>query len=264
MNKSCTDSLLFYFDILGYKEKIYKNSLDFFNVVQNAIEKINNIVNNFSDNFNIKIFSDNAVVSIDNTEENLQKLISLAILIQASLMQNELLIRGSITSGEFYMDNICVYGNALVRAVELEHEAKYPRVIIDTKINTEIFIKKHLCIKDYSDEYVFINFLELKNIFQKIELGSIGQSNLNSPMELINVDITKIKEFISKASNENCNYKGVNKNNIAEINSIERKFYKYLWLIEYYNKFCSNNRYTKIKYELSLCKKLMKINLKIV
>ncbi len=265
MNNSCSNCLLLYFDILGYKEEIFINSPQFLNVIQQSITAIKNIVNTFSENFKIKIFSDNAVISISNSEENLQNLISLAMMIQTSLMQNELLIRGSITSGEFYIDDNCVYGNALVRAVELEHEAKYPRIIIDKNIKTEEFIDNHLCLKDSFDDYTFVNFLGLNSAFQKIDFNSMNPNIINSPMDLINVDIEKIKEFITKASEKNCNYDNIKSNDFTGINNIERKFFKYLWLIEYFNKFCStSNHAEEIRYTLILCKNVMKINLKIL
>lgn len=44
------------------------------------------------------------------------------------------LVRGGITIGDFYIDDMFVWGAALVKAYELEEKiAVYPRVILDEK-----------------------------------------------------------------------------------------------------------------------------------
>ena len=84
-----------------------------------------------------KIFSDNIVIYIsENAIDNngftpLEQIIVIASYIQNVALEEGFLLRGAITTGQFYGSELFVYGPALTEAVIMEEkEAIYPRIII--------------------------------------------------------------------------------------------------------------------------------------
>jgi hypothetical protein len=54
--------------------------------------------------------------------------------ILGKLIEYRLLARGGVAYGDLVHDNAKIYGPALVRAVELERKAFYPRIIVDESL----------------------------------------------------------------------------------------------------------------------------------
>jgi len=87
----------------------------------------------------VKIFSDILVISEEVTDEvasfenGLLRLIYFVSYFQAcALTKSRLLVRGAVTLGTLYIDDILVWGSGLLRAYTLEHElALYPRILFD-------------------------------------------------------------------------------------------------------------------------------------
>lgn len=85
----------------------------------------------------VKIFSDNIVVALpyDASQQRADALFAVAVMsamLQVSFLVRGWLIRGGIASGDFFMDDVMVWGPALVRAYELESRVAYfPRVVIE-------------------------------------------------------------------------------------------------------------------------------------
>ena len=85
----------------------------------------------------IKIFSDNLILAQALDGKNDKAIISSFIQVIAALQFDSLstydwLLRGGITIGDLFMDDIMVWGEALVRSYQLEdHVAVFPRVVID-------------------------------------------------------------------------------------------------------------------------------------
>lgn len=68
-------------------------------------------------------------------------------------------MRGAIVEGEFFHNDIIVYGKGLVEAVQLEENiAKYPRILVKTKVNEANSC--YYLVKD-SDDKMFLNIFHL-------------------------------------------------------------------------------------------------------
>lgn len=117
-----------------------------------------------------KIFSDNIIIAkkLSNIKE--QRIKDIRSLFICTGRFQELaasdsvgwMLRGGITIGELFIDNIMVWGEALIKAYYLENNiANYPRVIIDENIMNEIIDCEEL--KDYIykdfDGLYFLNYL---------------------------------------------------------------------------------------------------------
>jgi hypothetical protein len=64
-------------------------------------------------------------------------------LLQISLIQRGISVRGAISSGKLFHNEAIVFGPALVEAVELEKLAMYPRVILSREILTMGMVDYH-------------------------------------------------------------------------------------------------------------------------
>lgn len=87
----------------------------------------------------VKIFSDNILLALptdnDNREQNIKSIVNLVSNFVHQAADNGYLIRGALTEGDFFHNDIIVYGKALVEAVEMEEKyAIYPRVIVKKEI----------------------------------------------------------------------------------------------------------------------------------
>lgn len=93
--------------------------------------------NQNKDEINVSIFSDNLLVAQKLDGENDSVIInhfiqSIAAFQFSAVIDYHWLLRGGVTIGDLYIDDIMVWGNALVRSHNLESGiAYYPRVIID-------------------------------------------------------------------------------------------------------------------------------------
>ncbi len=80
-------------------------------------------------------FSDSIVVSYRMAEPGaVFDMLYDIYLLQISLIQRGISVRGAISSGKLFHDEEIVFGPALVEAVELEKLAMYPRVILSREI----------------------------------------------------------------------------------------------------------------------------------
>ena len=156
-SKKVQESFIFYFDILGYKERIKEMGEEFFlgllslifdEIISKKIEDGMYTINIFGSTvdyvkkFDIKykIFSDNVVMSL-KLENDFQLDFELFISFMnfVGSIQNVLLlllrtyIRGSFAKGSMYIDENFVFGNGLISAYEKEDKmAIYPRIVLDS------------------------------------------------------------------------------------------------------------------------------------
>lgn len=90
------------------------------------------------------------------------------------------LIRGGITIGNFYIDDVIIWGSALLRAYELENTiANYPRIVIDSSIISELrqYGNIHDFILTDIDGISYLNYMHtwhfagqrVKNGFEKMK-----------------------------------------------------------------------------------------------
>lgn len=258
-----------YFDILGYKAFFEESGNDVLEFLQSNISLANDIVKKtspdgiFSDtHFEIKSFSDNFIILIRKTDktDDYQAAKSLAYLIALLqlrfLEKYSILIRGGITKGDAYLNNNIVFGEGLIRAVELEGQAVFPRVILDeTRLGKDVC--EDLCekcvVKDEDDKY-YIDFLGI------IGTG-IGYDDefLFNKKEHVHIIRNNVIKLVKKYGKFNRQVKDIKK--IAET---EKTISKYAWLLMKFNKYC--NFYWpeyEIPYTLTLYYRLMRCEINI-
>lgn len=184
-NYKTSNHIIAYLDILGATNMICNDdSFDFLNhlnmFMEDAIEESGGGIFKHKEEIFIKIFSDNILLAIELKENDEQRNDKIAILfnivanIYNEILRYGYLMRGAIVEGDFFHNDIIVYGKGLVEAVHLEEkEANVPRILVRTKVaephsyylmqdkDNELFLNIfHLC--DTFDDVAFkINLLEM-------------------------------------------------------------------------------------------------------
>lgn len=133
-----------YLDILGGTNIINKDEknehLNNINMIYcDAINESKMFTLNEKIHFCVKIFSDNLLLAIktndENRQKNILKIVNLVSNIIEEMADYGYLMRGSITEGDFFFNEIMVYGKGLVEAVKMEEKyAIYPRIIVKKEI----------------------------------------------------------------------------------------------------------------------------------
>ena len=197
-----------YLDVLGSKDIIYNDEnnehLNKLNMIfEDAISEVKNMNQFFNKDFFVKIFSDNILLAIktenEDRKENIESLLVLINNIVEEVLDYGYLMRGAIVEGDFFCDNVFVYGKALIEVVELEEKyAIYPRVIVQK------------CIREILPQYFYkgADGWDILNVYM---IDDNGLSGVNFKVSLLNL----LKK---------------NKNN-------KKALQKIMWAITYFNEY---------------------------
>jgi len=229
-----------YFDILGYKdffahaskEQIY----EIVSMIYDGISGIKSYLDKFS-NFNIASiienieikfigFSDNFTFAMqvgEGQHEIYRLLAFLSIIadIQKNFILNYgLLVRGGIVKSTAFIGDNIIQGKGIIEAVNMEHEAIYPQIIVSTLIYSDIH-RLH-----------FLTYAEL-------EYGGSIQKKINEGLELTSDE----QKFMVDVQNR---YMGellalTWKDNILMRSNDERPFLNYMYNLDVIN-YCLNQR----------------------
>lgn len=179
---SCSLHAIVYLDLLGTTSKIIKDAHDSYlrdiYALYNSVQIFNKHEAFSPYGFNdikVKIFSDNIILAIElntgNDISRISNLLSFTSLMQINaIIHHSWLMRGGITLGDLFLDDLLVWGPGLVRAYKLESNfAIYPRIVIDPIINSFITnelreekIWDSLFLEDI-DGWSYLNFLNYYN-----------------------------------------------------------------------------------------------------
>lgn len=250
--KKVNECYIVYFDILGYKQYFEDNEEDYelLDTITHMIADVKLHFNVLKDlghkDIHIKAFSDNVIVCVNCNDLAEKEIYQLGFLIayieQYILVRYNLLLRGGFTKGKIYFNSDIVYGKGLIRAVELENKAKFPRIIVDqmfTEKNFE-FAKHNLALQDIDGQLYldyFLNFGIMKDHYKIIRKNIINQ-------------IKKYGKY----------------NNLREENNVKTResiIQKILWVVEKYNQSCDvrTKPDEKIKYHLEANSVLLKMEI---
>jgi len=251
-----------YFDILGYKaffedkESDLSELLESIVAISQDVVKTTSLEGAFNDKFLIKAFSDNFIVLLEDHNiseyQAIKSLSYLLALLQLRFLEKySILLRGSITKGYAYINKSIVFGEGLVRSVELEGMADFPRIIIDDlRISREVC--SDLCEKSLlqdNDEKYYVDFFDVLD-------KRVGDDDFFGENE--KEHLFRIRTNIVKLTNRYGKYNRLVKDN-KKIIQTERTISKYLWLLTKFNNFCIYQYQDfVINYNFVLYQRLMK------
>lgn len=134
-----------FIDILGFKNKVYKSVYDSSELhrIENVLKYIQELKKqNDEDSYSSKyvgrefsMFSDSIVISYPAYGQGnaFNILIDLAH-ICLEILAKGFILRGGITIGKLFHKDVVCFGPAMNMAVEMEKNAKYPRIIVDQNV----------------------------------------------------------------------------------------------------------------------------------
>lgn len=176
-NYETSNYIIAYLDILGAKDIICdNNNFDFLNhlnmFMEDAIEESGGGVFPREEKIYIKIFSDNILLAVELKENDEQRENKIAILfntvanIYNEILRYGYLMRGAIVEGEFFHNDIIVYGKGLVEAVHMEEkEADVPRILVRVKVSES---NSYYYLMQDTDGEFFLNIFHLCNAFDDV------------------------------------------------------------------------------------------------
>lgn len=254
------ERFILYFDILGYKAYFENKENDIMEFLQKAISIFDDIneeekrASSVSKKLRYKTFSDNFIFVVEDEKQDdtvLCFLIQLAAHLQLNyLTKYKITVRGDICFGNIYMDERIVFGEGIVKATQLEHEAIYPRVIIENRIITEICpeAKKNDLIKIDSDEKYYVDY------FHDVKIDSVF--NPDSQMKKY---ICQLRDSVFTLLDRHGHYD----RRISDPNKVEeatRVINKYIWLLVKYNEAITREKLpVSIRYDTKVNSKLYRL-----
>ncbi len=253
-----------YFDILGYKAFFENQENDIIEFLHNVVDMASDVIKKtdsnrvvFGEQFKIKTFSDNFIIMLEETVEHndydcLKSIGYILALLQLRFLEKySILIRGGITKGQAFINNDIVFGEGLIKAVSLENDANFPRIILDsTRFSKEIcdeLCEKCVAIDDDGKYY--------------IDMYSVLGSEVYYDAEFVDADIhiTVLHDNLMRLIRKNGKYNR-QVTDLRKIAIAERTISKYLWALIKYNDYCNIFGFEKllIKYGLEVYPRLMK------
>jgi hypothetical protein len=134
-----------FIDILGFRGLIGSlNANDNqFVALREVLKKVHSPVGqptvSWSTDFRAQSISDAVAISTLATDGGLVRLFEVIEDLAVDLLKEGYFIRGALTKGKLYHDDTMVFGEALMRAYELENTvARYPRVMITRDVMADI------------------------------------------------------------------------------------------------------------------------------
>ena len=216
-----------YIDILGYSNRlINKKSSELQNELSYFLKYVipeNKLLENLSriTKYYIKSFSDNIFIALQinkKTRENLSLILSHIIDYQKTLIQGNYFIRGGISLDKLYVDkkeNI-IWGSALIKAVKIEKETKFPFIGISNDI---------------------LKLFKVSNINKFLDIPLVKVINNHYCLDYLKTIIHyNGKPEIGFLKNHKRFIESNIKNNIDDC-----ILGKYVLLAKYHNKFCNDN-----------------------
>lgn len=245
-------SVLVFMDILGYSEMIRQSDKtgtqqDLLQRIYRALSINRTLFDQYRserserDFFALKAFTDNIVIGWPvhfDAEPELGNAFSELSLFQLQMTLEGFFVRGALSVGDAYVDEIAVFGNALTEAIHGESMlARDPRIILTSSaVKT---VKKHLTyyskpsyaphihdVLQDSDGQWFLNYLDCVLIAEQ-EQGPFYE------------ELIQHKTMVEKKLDEHQNNPGI--------------WSKYAWVAGYHNCFCDlHNDYFKDQHKIKI------------
>ena len=239
--RELVQSLVFYADILGFSSMVLaeieeergnallKRIADSLAEARKGIEK-NNLHLGGEEDFQVKFFTDNLVISFpvknfnfDAAEPELETIIRIISEYQIRLAMDGFFIRGGLSFGLNYMDRDIVFGDAIVKAHNMDKKGNPPRIVLSSELGEIVKTQFGFYNNSYSapqyqellidvDGKIFINYLnEAFRVFPEggifFEVLQKHKSNIEKNLGRFSdcTDIRNKYEWIARYHNFICN-----------------------------------------------------------
>ncbi|WP_342533283.1 hypothetical protein MHB40_20150 [Lysinibacillus sp. FSL K6-0057] len=218
-NRETEEYIVAYIDLLGIKSEMNKGNKEqqlamnkLYNLYTHSIDTTRMIAWEENKEINFKIFSDNILISRKLSKDNDKRKLEVKTLIycvahfQALAASDSVgwLLRGGIAIGQLFVDDIMVWGQALLKTYDLESNiAIYPRIVLDSTVVNEVQKNDELSDfirKDFDGVY-FLNYLSMCHFYGEMLSSGfemIQENNLLYRNERIYQKLYWHMEFINR------------------------------------------------------------------
>ncbi len=250
-------SVFAYMDILGYSEMVKRSaatgdSQNMLRKVHSALSQGRGILEDAAikddlpkfvekDTYALKAFTDNVVLGWpirSDAESEFGQAFSKLAYFQLQMALNGFFVRGAISVGDVYIDDIAVFGGALIEAYEGEGSlARDPRIVLTSSAIGPV--KTHL---------TYYREPEFAPQTRELLCDADGQWFLNYLEETLIAEYEIGPDYDSIFS-----HKTMVENRLAEYSSSPSIFAKYAWVAGYHNSFCDlHSQYFEQKHKIDL------------
>lgn len=249
MQREYKDSLVCFADILGTKERVLNLTVP---EALAEIEKLDFIFKKIVEPTDFEktgpfppranYFSDCFCISEDIDESNLEFYIKSIFyffqqvqFIQGNLINQKMLLRGGVTINKHYSDDKIVFGEALIKAHELEKAAKYPRIVIDPGIYAKLADAADALIsKGYDGGSRAIGY-DMEFFETSLKTDQDGTAWLNYLEFHKECEDYEAGDFLR-------NHRDLIVEGLARFQNDPHKLEKYDWLRDYHNEYLSTHK----------------------
>jgi hypothetical protein len=218
LNPNYENRTIVFYDFLGWRAKITEAGNDpqkigdLRRIILRHTRSLGGIREYASPGVRFSTFSDNIVVTCEPERDATLHLITTLAAFQLAALADGFLIRGGLTVGAIYHDNVSVFGPGLNRAYELESQiAQVPRIIVDDQIRD--IVGRDIVIINSSEEECFIDpfsiqFMDIlismedmnvpKDVYSTLGFPSSGRRSLRgiSANQFFGTPLSGIKSLI--------------------------------------------------------------------
>lgn len=132
-----------FLDILGFRELVLSDRQRCLSHIGTLDERLRHVLETVRTEheegfFSTRMFSDCICLATGYSAYELAWLLSELSFIQLDLAWGGIFIRGGLSCGPHFENDLMVFSEGLVRAYDLEREAVYPRVVIDDSVTSFI------------------------------------------------------------------------------------------------------------------------------
>ena len=180
-DRETSQHIVAYLDILGIaarmkegyeRQKLAMNKLH--NLYTFSMDISKEIAMEGYSDIQFKIFSDNIIIVKKLSEQSDKRLLDIRALLycvsnfQCLAVKDSVgwLVRGGITIGDLFVDETMVWGEALLKAYDLEsNSAIYPRILMDSNLLLQMDSDEELTkfvLQDFDNLY-FLNYLHIQH-----------------------------------------------------------------------------------------------------
>jgi len=194
-----SERLVAFIDILGFKRMVESEKDKAIKIIESLRRDIGEVLSIIKEgdytDYSIKLFSDCMCISCPDKLENIYYIIYQLMHLQFFLAVNGIFLRGGLSHGLHFENDIMIFSKGLINAYELEKKAIYPRIIVDHVIVDIIHNDMPENLKESTlpflrkspDSLVFIDYLQAiediavddDDFFQEHKKAILQQINTN-------------------------------------------------------------------------------------
>ncbi len=185
-------------DVLGFSQMVRSDSgseiPEYLPIFRKVLAEVRNRFDG-KEGLDVKMFSDSVVISAPLSPENVGEVANACAVMQCQFLAQGILLRGGISFGKHFSDDLVLFSSGMILAYELESKrAKFPRIVVDKNLLDYFLnypglkpgLRNNVCgiVLEDPDGCVFIDYLfsgdfvllskSVEKLFSRVHTGEDG------------------------------------------------------------------------------------------